>query len=258
MVQTRSMSVQINMEAITKMIDQKLSELKESLLTEFKSEIDAYILKQKEDLELFVNSRKDDLPVHNNSSELTESVKVIQEHVHTLKTTNSKLEVNNSALSKNVDDLQQYIRRPNIRIFGVSVPDKESSEDVEKLVKNLINKYGMDIPDSSIDRAHRIGRIQKGNGKDTQPIIVRFTTFRDRTKFYKARKGIQEKYGVSLDLTVDRLALLKDARKLVENEDGIKFAYTDINCKLRVLTKTGKHIFFDSICDLQNIIVNFK
>ena len=41
MVQTRSMSVQINIEAITKMIDQKLSELKESLLTEFKSEIDA-------------------------------------------------------------------------------------------------------------------------------------------------------------------------------------------------------------------------
>ena len=99
----------------------------------------------------------------------------------------------------------------------------------------------MDIPDSSIDRAHRIGRIQKGNGKDIQPIIVRFTTFRDRTKFYKARK-----YGVSLDLTVDRLALLKDARKLVENEDGIRFAYTDINCKLRVLTKTGKHISFDS------------
>ena len=103
-----------------------------------------------------------------------------------MKATNSKLEVNNSVLSKKVDDLQQYIRRPNIRIFGVSVPDKESSEDVEKLVKNLTN--GMDVPDSSIDTAHRIGRIQKGNGKDIQPIIVRFTTFRERTKFYKARK----------------------------------------------------------------------
>ena len=91
-----------------------------------------------------------------------------------------------------------------------------------------------------------------------QPIIVRFTSFRDRTVFYRARKEIKKKsnYGSSVDLTFDRLAILREARKVVESVEGINFAYADINCNLRVLTKNGKHLSFNSITDLYAIIEN--
>ena len=92
------------------------------------------------------------------------------------------------------------------------------------------------------------------NGITTQPIIVRFNTFRDRTKFYKKRKYIPEKFGVVLDLTKERSELLKEARVLIQNVNTIKFAYADINCNLRVFTTSGKHLFFESISVLHDII----
>ena len=57
-----------------------------------------------------------------------------------------------------------------------------------------------------------------------------YTRVRTHTHTRAARKE-SSGYGISLDLTYDRLALLKEARKKVENVDGINFAYSDINTK---------------------------
>ena len=70
-------------------------------------------------------------------------------------------------------------------------------------------------------------------------IIVRFNNFHYRTRFYKAKKDIIEKVGVSLEFTKTLLTLLKRARELVKDVDGIEFAYSDINCRLRVLKEAG-------------------
>ena len=94
-------------------------------------------------------------------------------------------------LVKDVENLHHYTRRPNIRIFGLPVPAKENSKEVVGHVKQIIDRCGMDISHGSIDRAHRIGRKKVGvNGITNQPVIVRFTSFRDRTKFYHMRKDI--------------------------------------------------------------------
>ena len=89
-------------------------------------------------------------------------------------------------------------------------------------------------------------------------IIVRFCSFRARTKVYKVRKKIKEKfkYGISLDLTKKRHGVLLKAKERCEEVEGINFVYTDINCCLRVFTSQGKHLKFDSIVDLENIISN--
>ena len=97
-------------------------------------------------------------------------------------------------LTKRVDDLQQYVRRPNLRIFGVPVTANESSDDVKRLVEHIMEVNDLEIPNSSIDRAHRIGKVVSSKVDENvkiQPIIVRFTTFRDRTVFYRARKEIK-------------------------------------------------------------------
>ena len=116
-------------------------------------------------------------------------------------------------------------------------------------------------PEYAIDRVHRIGNTKEDvKGNITQPIIVRFTSLRARTVLYKARKIIKSKfkYAVSLDLTKTRLSLLNQAREIVENIENIQFVYSDINCNLRALTAEGKHVRFNSICDLQNVIDNLE
>ena len=82
-----------------------------------------------------------------------------------------------------------------------------------------------------MDRAHRIS-------KENNDVIVRFTTFRYRTLFYRNRKKLKNQ-SIHLDLTKYRLPLLNEARKLIENNEYIAFCYAKINyhCKLRFKNK---------------------
>ena len=115
------------------------------------------------------------------------------------------------------------------------------------------------IPHTSLDRCHRVGKKKTIGNIETQPIIARFTSFRDRTKLYRNRKNIKNKtkHTISFDLTKEKLNLLNEAREIVKDNEGILFAYADVNCNLRILTSaTKKHISFDSITDLANILAN--
>ena len=54
----------------------------------------------------------------------------------------------------------------------------------------MCDEADIDIPDVIIDRAHRIGNEYLDNSKNVKckSIIVRFTAFRHRTRFYRAKK----------------------------------------------------------------------
>ena len=69
-------------------------------------------------------------------------------------------------LTAEVDRLSQYIRRSNIVVKGVFLPEKGINEDVEKKVCDLV-KDEMDIPDiiGDFDKAHRIGKVKIIKGK---------------------------------------------------------------------------------------------
>ena len=87
----------------------------------------------------------------------------------------------------------------------------------------------------------------------TQPIIVRFGTFRHRTLFYRSRKILKNK-SVQLDLTKKRYSILKEARKKVEGNDRVKFVFADINCRLKVKFSDNTEKFFQDIQELDNIL----
>ena len=55
----------------------------------------------------------------------------------------------------------------------------------------------MVIPDPYIDRAHRVS-------KTNDTVIVRFTTFRHRTMFYRNKKALKGGVTAHLDLTKSR------------------------------------------------------
>ena len=90
------------------------------------------------------------------------------------------LEIKVSQLEVDVDNLQQYSKRPNLRIYGVT--DMHDGEDTDSKVITLINrdlKLNPPIKQTDIERSHRLGPAVNKHGKqNNRPIIVRFNSER--------------------------------------------------------------------------------
>ena len=91
------------------------------------------------------------------------TLREIQKHVK-----ESQEQKDNEILFSKVDNLEQYSRSECITIYGVPTEVNESSENVKSKVKTMIEVAGMDIPNGSIDRAHRIGDIKNNRLKTEQ------------------------------------------------------------------------------------------
>ena len=104
----------------------------------------------------------------------------------------------------------QYSRRQCLRIEGIVKTRKEKVEDVTNLVKDCFAEVDVDIPDTVLDRAHRIGPVYKDESDQSiHGIIVKFNNFRYRSMFYKNRKKLKRGKRVRIDLTSNRYNLLK-------------------------------------------------
>ena len=122
---------------------------------------------------------------------------------------------------------------------------------------------GLDLPEFSVDRAHRIGRTfeveqEDENGMVTgvsirQQVIVRFTSSKSRTSVYRNRKK-SKSLRYKVDLTKRRVNLLAKARQSTKHMDGIDYIFADINCRLNVKFNDGKFRVFNSETELANII----
>lgn len=260
MVNTRS-STKKNMEEIVSLIDKKFDEFKASFLMDLKLELDKLLVAEKNQMNEFVDKKKVELVKASQELEIAASLKAVQVHVNKLRDENKVIKQVNNVLRTELDDLKQYTRRPNLRLYGVRKGKGETSNMVNVLVNNVCKVMCPEIYEfgSPIDRAHRIGKvISDEKGVSTQAIIIRFSTFRDRTIVYRARKDISKEYnyGISLDLIPSRLTLLNEARVLTKDVEGIQFVYSDINCFTRALLKSGEHVIFNSLSDLKNIIAN--
>ena len=127
-------------------------------------------------------------------------------------------------------------------------------------MKDLISEAEVEIPTVVLHRAHRIGKPQKPKDKDqpiTQSIIVRFSTFRHRTLLYRARKP-SKSARVRLDLTKARYGVLTSAKRLTDDDDRVKFVYSDINCRLKVRPVHGDDMVFENIDELRDILSNLS
>ena len=74
--------------------------------------------------------------------------------------------------------------------------------------------------------------------------MVRFTTFRHRTLFYRNRKKLKNQ-SIHFDLTKARLSLLNEARKVIENNEDVAFCYADINCCCKLRFKNDNKLFLN-------------
>ena len=114
------------------------------------------------------------------------------------------------------DDLEQYTRRQNLRISGIT---ENKDENTDSLVVDFVkNTMKIDLDTRDIDRSHRVGRPNSKNNRD---IIIRFTSWKARQRIIKAKKSVFEhnrhhrtSYFVSEDLTKNRSAMAYHARQL--------------------------------------------
>lgn len=114
------------------------------------------------------------------------------------------------------DDLEQYSRRQNVRISGIT---EQEGEDTDQLiVKFAKDALKVDITATDIDRSHRVGR--KTQSKPTRDIIVRFVSYKSKSLFMRSRKAVRTynnehstSHFVNEDLTRKRSNLAFEARK---------------------------------------------
>ena len=79
----------------------------------------------------------------------------------------------------NCDEWEQYSRHQYLPIEGIVKSHKEKVEDVIILARECFAEADVDIPDTVIDRAHRIGLVYKDESdQNVQGIIVKFNNFR--------------------------------------------------------------------------------
>ena len=165
-----------------------------------------------------------------------------------------ELNINNK--SRN-EELQPHGRRLCLRIDSVPTVKDESSDNVLEFINSLFKEAKVADPDV-LDRAHRIGPsyTDRITSKKCKSIIVRFTAFRQRALFYRARKKLKSGFKVKLDLTKSRLNLLKKANYHVKEIPAIRFCYADVNCCPRVKFHDAKQddIFFSTFGELRDIV----
>ena len=156
-------------------------------------------------------------------------------------------------LRKSNEANEQYQRRLCLRINGIDMPSnglKETGEECLSKVRNALDKLKVDIPDTVIDRAHRIGRMKViGGKKESTTDDCPFHNV--ETNVYRARKTCEE-YRIKLDLTKDRVSLLKRANELL-NSDQNSFAFCNYNCQ-PVWFNNGKYRHFGDIDELKRLI----
>ena len=142
-------------------------------------------------------------------------------------------------LEQSVYDQEQYHRRLCLRIDGIpaAAPGKsESGEQCLTKVKQMFKKLNVKVPDTVIDRAHRIGNRHQ--------MIVRFTTWRHRTLVYRARKKPESPYKIRLDLTKKRLNTVIATNDVLQAKK-LGFSFADVNCRLCAKIGHKFHYFSD-------------
>jgi hypothetical protein len=124
------------------------------------------------------------------------------------------------------DELEQYQRRNNVRIFGVL---EANDEDTDNIVLSIASKIGVNVTRGDIDRSHRVG-TKSGRPR---PIIVKFVSYQKRATFFGAKRHLRGSgTTVREDLTAQRLHVLRAAVEKyglhnVWSQDGVVIVLID-------------------------------
>ena len=190
-------------------------------------------------------------------NERDQKITELENRVKELENNNNELKTMKSLYERKIDDNESYTRRQNLRIVGLPESnEKETEIDCINKVKAEFEKLG-DIHvnlDLAIDRVHRIGRRKDLHGNlVNRPMIVRFTSWKDRTAIYKKRNK-QGDVRFFIDLTKRRFQLKKMAVEKVQGNPKVNFVYADINNNICLMLPNWEKKVFNSEEELDSLL----
>jgi hypothetical protein len=143
-----------------------------------------------------------------------------------------------------LDALEQYSRRNCLLIHGVPEKDRE---DCLSIAENFFaEKLSVKINPVMLGRAHRIGPL-KVNADNIRPIIVRFLSYQDRERVWRAKKALKGSgHLVTESLTATRKKLLQSAKDLA----GPRNVWTQ-DGKIIIKRESGARVYVSSSKDLE-------
>ena len=160
-------------------MDKKFEEFKTYIISELTESVKHII---QTEIHGILKGYKDQL------EKVTSTVEMLQQHVSNLKRENSVLQdivkVDRQEFDSRCDESEQYSRRLCLRVKNIKKSENETSEVVLESIRKLFDEANVVIPDACIDRAHHVS-------KTNDTVIVRFTTFRHRTMYYRNRKALK-------------------------------------------------------------------
>ncbi|GFS25450.1 hypothetical protein ElyMa_003442200 [Elysia marginata] len=121
-----------------------------------------------------------------------------------------------------LNELSQYSRRCNIRIFGIRDNNNtEWQEQTRELVCNIFkNKLKVNLSANSIDKVHRVGKFQSGADR---AVIVRFTSHSAAEQVLAGRRVLK---GTGLTITKDLTKANNQRLRKVKALEGVQQAWT--------------------------------
>lgn len=173
-----------------------------------------------------------------------EEIKTLRGEVTTL---TARLVALDTKLNDRTDELEQYQRRNNIRIFGIK---EKPGEDTDQLVINLCQEQlDLDLATSALCRTHRVGKkpqLDVDGRLKSRPIIVKFISYKDRRMVFEAKKRLKGS-GVTIreDLTARRSEVLKQASDMF----GYKNTWT-LDGRVMWIDRRGKRGVAAALSDL--------
>jgi hypothetical protein len=162
--------------------------------------------------------------------------KVIEEN-KSLKKENRELKETNKKTQSDINDLEQYGRRWNLRLFNVTEKQGETADDAALKVCSLFTDLvGVPTTQDDLEACHRVGRVGEPGSKKPRAIVVRFKNRALRDKVLANRKKLKgQKVSIGEDLTVENARLCNLAYK-----HSASLQSWSVNGKVFAKLKNGK------------------
>lgn len=146
------------------------------------------------------------------------------------------------------DRLEQYMRRDNVRIAGLSEEEDENEEILQVKTIELAADMGVTVEPGDISTVHRVGRP----GDRSRTVVVRFCHRKKRNEVMDKKKELRNKgrnIFVNEDLTPLRATLLK----IVKEQDSVSNATTRDGRILAWLRDGNRRVEVSTPADLHRV-----
>lgn len=196
-------------------------------------------------------------PLKAEIAELKLQVAAKDKRIHDLETQlNESVNRNAALIHQRADDADQYSKKQNIRVSGITYidPETEHNDDLQGRVLASLSEEGVDISRGDIFRLHYAGRphplnklkkhmnfskptkyvIDPQDTTETAEVLIRFTNWRARSAVQKLKTQPDSNLRANLHITKFRQDQLERIRKTLLDENRRAYAFINNECKIVV------------------------